>query len=143
MAFRVKTTTKAKRDLDDISTRPLSREAGETGLRCFRDCTSEAPPLSRGVGDRVGQMATIRTLYPDHAHQLLHRVGALLQGGLLFWRQLDLDDLLNAVGAQLAGHANEQAVDTVLAFEIGRARHDLLLVLEAVSYTHLRAHETD
>ena len=33
MAFRVKTTTKAKRDLDDILTRLLSREAGEAGLR--------------------------------------------------------------------------------------------------------------
>src|ERR1035437_6242115 len=76
-------------------------------------------------------------LHPDHAHQLLHRVGALLQGGLLFRGQLDLDDLLDAVRAQLAGHANEQAVDTVLAFEIGGARHDLLLVLKD-GLNHLR-----
>ena len=36
MAFRVKTTTKAKRDLDDILKRLLSQEAGETGLRWFQ-----------------------------------------------------------------------------------------------------------
>jgi hypothetical protein len=39
MAFRVKTTTKAKRDLDDILTRLLSREAGEAGLRWFQGRT--------------------------------------------------------------------------------------------------------
>jgi plasmid stabilization system protein ParE len=36
MAFRVRTTAKAKRDLDDILTWLLSQEAGETGLRWFR-----------------------------------------------------------------------------------------------------------
>ena len=36
MAFRVRTTTKAKRDLDDILKRLLSQEAGETGLRWFQ-----------------------------------------------------------------------------------------------------------
>ena len=36
MAFRVKTTTKAKRDLDGILKRLLSQEAGETGLRWFQ-----------------------------------------------------------------------------------------------------------
>src|ERR1035438_9653658 len=61
-------------------------------------------------------------LHPDHADQLLHRVGALLQGGLLFRGQLDLDDLLDAVRAQLARYADEQPVDTVFAFEIGGAR---------------------
>ncbi len=36
MACRVRTTTKAKRDLDAILTRLLSQEAGEAGLRCFQ-----------------------------------------------------------------------------------------------------------
>src|ERR1039458_2369359 len=36
MAFRVKTTTQAKRDLDDILPRLVSREAGETGLSWFQ-----------------------------------------------------------------------------------------------------------
>jgi len=36
MAFRVKTTAQAKRDLDDILERLLSQEAGETGLRWFQ-----------------------------------------------------------------------------------------------------------
>src|ERR1035441_5292788 len=76
-------------------------------------------------------------LHPDDAHQFLHRVGALLQGGLLFRGQLDLDDLLDAVRAPLARYADEQPVDTVFAFEIGGARHDLLLVLED-GLNHLR-----
>ena len=36
MAFRVKTTTKAKRDLEAILARLLSQEAGEAGLRWFQ-----------------------------------------------------------------------------------------------------------
>lgn len=36
MAYRVKTTTKAKRDLDAILARLLSQEAGEAGLRWFQ-----------------------------------------------------------------------------------------------------------
>jgi plasmid stabilization system protein ParE len=36
MAFRVKTTAQAKRDLDDILERLLSHAAGETGLRWFQ-----------------------------------------------------------------------------------------------------------
>ena len=36
MAFRVRTTTKAKRDLDAILARLLSQEAGEAGLRWFQ-----------------------------------------------------------------------------------------------------------
>jgi len=35
MAFRVKTSTKARRDLDSILARLLSQEAGEAGLRWF------------------------------------------------------------------------------------------------------------
>jgi plasmid stabilization system protein ParE len=36
MAFRVKTTATAKRELDEILGRLLSQEAGETGLRWFQ-----------------------------------------------------------------------------------------------------------
>lgn len=36
MAFRVSTTTKAKRDSDAILSRLLSQEAGEAGLRWFQ-----------------------------------------------------------------------------------------------------------
>jgi plasmid stabilization system protein ParE len=36
MAFRVRTTAKAKRDLDEILEWLLSQEAGETGLRWFQ-----------------------------------------------------------------------------------------------------------
>ena len=54
----------------------------------------------------------------------------LLKRGLLVGGQLDLDDLLDAVGAQLHGHADEQVVDAVLALQEHRARHDLLLILQ-------------
>ncbi len=36
MAFQVKTTAKARRDLDGILNRLLSQEAGEAGLRWFQ-----------------------------------------------------------------------------------------------------------
>jgi hypothetical protein len=52
------------------------------------------------------------------------------RGGVFFGRELDLDDFLQAGGAQLAGNADVVAVDAVLAFEIGRAGQNLLLVLE-------------
>jgi plasmid stabilization system protein ParE len=50
MAFRVKTTAKAKRDLDTILAWLLSQEAGETGLRWFqglRDAVASLGAFSR------------------------------------------------------------------------------------------------
>ena len=44
--------------------------------------------------------------------------------------ELDLDDLLEAGRAQLAGNADVVAVDAVLALQISRAGKNLLLVLE-------------
>ena len=40
-----------------------------------------------------------RNLNVNHGYQFLHRRRALIEGRFLFWRQLDLDDLLDALGA--------------------------------------------
>src|SRR6185437_14777254 len=82
----------------------------------------------RGYG--ASWLRRLRLLSPDHFHQLLHRIGALLKCGLFFRHELDLDDLFQAAGAELAGHADEQAVNAVFAFEIGGAGQDFLLVFE-------------
>jgi tetratricopeptide (TPR) repeat protein len=66
----------------------------------------------------------------DTALALLDGFGALLERGVFFRRELDLDDLLQARRAQLAGHADVVAFDAVLAFEISGAGQNLLLVLE-------------
>ena len=47
MAYRVRTTTKAKRDLDAIITRLLSQEAGEAGLRWFQGLREAVASLVR------------------------------------------------------------------------------------------------
>ena len=66
----------------------------------------------------------------QHVHQFLHGGGALLQAGLLLGGQFQLVDLLDAARAQLHGHADEQAVDAVLAFQIRGAGQHLLLIPE-------------
>src|SRR5690606_25938510 len=55
-------------------------------------------------------------------HRLAHRLGGLHEGRLLVGVQLDLDHLLEAVAAELAGHPQELAGQTELALEEGRAR---------------------
>ncbi len=47
MAFRVRTTAKAKRDLDDILAWLLSHEAGETGLRWFQGLRATVATLAK------------------------------------------------------------------------------------------------
>src|SRR6185437_16467457 len=53
-----------------------------------------------------------------------------MESGLLFGSEFDLDDLLEAPGAELARNANVEAVDAVLALEVCSAGENLLLVLE-------------
>ena len=57
--------------------------------------------------------------------------------GVLFGRQRDLDDLLDAARAELDRHADEQIADRRTRPEEHRARQDLLLVLED-GLDHLR-----
>src|SRR5712691_8808073 len=55
--------------------------------------------------------------------------------------QVELDDLLNATGAELHGHPHVEAVDAVLAFEIRGARENALLV-QHDRVDHLRGRRT-
>src|ERR1700756_1910905 len=66
----------------------------------------------------------------QRVEQLLHRIGRLLQRGLLLGGQRDLDDLLDAVLAELHRYADVEIVEAVLAGEIGSAGEDLALVFE-------------
>ena len=84
-----------------------------------------------------------RTLSLDRPQTLMTSTSSLtaaadfLQRGVLFRRQLDLDDLLDAARAELDRHADEQIADAVLALQEHRARQDLLLVLQD-GLDHLR-----
>src|SRR5688572_3411921 len=69
-------------------------------------------------------------LNPDYVDQFFYGAGRLIERGLFVGRQLDLDNLLDALRAQLDRHADEQVVHTVLALQEDRARHDLLLILQ-------------
>ena len=44
--------------------------------------------------------------------------------------QFDFDDLLDALGAEFHGHADVEAVNAVLAVEVGGAGQNLLLVFQ-------------
>src|SRR6266849_5124588 len=69
-------------------------------------------------------------LHVDHAHQFLHRCCALVQSRLFVSSQLDLDDLLDPLGAQLHRYADVEAVDAILSVKVGGAGQNLLLVLQ-------------
>src|ERR1700722_3043739 len=74
---------------------------------------------------------------PNHPAQLLNRRRALIEPDLLFRSQLDLNNLLNPLRAQLHRYADVEAVDPILTLQIRGARQNLLLVLEN-SLNHLR-----
>ena len=57
-----------------------------------------------------------RGLNANHLHQLSYGIGALLQRCLLFRCQLDFNDLLQTVGAELARDTHKEPFDAVLAF---------------------------
>src|SRR3954465_8288854 len=57
--------------------------------------------------------------------ELLHRVCRLLQCGALLIGQLDLDDLLDAVAAELDRHAHVKIVEPVFALQVCGAGEDL------------------
>src|SRR5581483_5276041 len=73
----------------------------------------------------------------QHADDLAHRVARGLEGRLLVVREVELDDLFDPARAELAGDAHVEAVDPVLALEIGGAGQDAPLV-EHDRVDHLR-----
>src|ERR1700761_3361320 len=66
----------------------------------------------------------------DDGAEFLDGVGGFVEGCLLFGCELDLNDLLEAFGAELARHADVETVDAVLALEVCGAGKDFLFVLE-------------
>src|SRR5687768_10774143 len=66
----------------------------------------------------------------EGGHQLAYRVRALLERRPLVSAQLDLDDALESLSAELAGDAEEDARHAVLALEPGGAGEDALLVAD-------------
>src|ERR1017187_1849069 len=86
---------------------------------CGRGHSSDSPPLS-SKAESDGQQSD----------ELLDGGGGLLESGGLFRGELELDDPLDAPGAEHDWHAHEDAVDPVLALEVRGARQDLLAVVE-------------
>jgi plasmid stabilization system protein ParE len=70
MAFRVKTTAKAKRDLDAILEWLLSQEAGETGLRWFQGLRDTVASLAHSP-ERCA-LAPENAAFPFEVRQLLY-----------------------------------------------------------------------
>jgi plasmid stabilization system protein ParE len=70
MAFRVKTTSKAKWDLDDILTRLLSQGAGETGLRWFQGLHQAVATLADSP--RRCSLAPENAVFPFEVRHLLY-----------------------------------------------------------------------
>ena len=70
MAFRVKTTAQAKRDLDDILERLLSQAAGETGLRWFQGLHQAVATLADSP-QRCG-LASESAVFPFEVRHLLY-----------------------------------------------------------------------
>ena len=71
MGFRVKTTAKAKRDLDAILGWLLSENAGEAGLRWFRGLQDEIASLSHTP--RRCMLAPENKVFDFEVRQLLLR----------------------------------------------------------------------
>lgn len=70
MAFRVRTTAKAKRDLDAILGWLLSQQAGEAGLRWFRGLQDAVASLSESP--RRCRLAPEDEAFPFEVRQLLY-----------------------------------------------------------------------
>src|SRR5262245_42286112 len=66
----------------------------------------------------------------DDVDDALDAFGALLEHGLLFVGQADLDDLLDALAADDDGDAHVEVLVAVLAVEVGRGGEEALLVEE-------------
>ena len=61
----------------------------------------------------------LRELQPQRRHRPTDQLDRLVQHRLLFLVQLDLQDLLDAVAAQLDGHAEADVFEAVLTVQVG------------------------
>src|SRR5438105_4707390 len=78
-----------------------------------------------------------RALGRQDADDFAHRLGRGAKRALLLVREVELDDLLHAAGAELHRYTHVEPVDAVFALEVRGAREDALLV-EHDRVDHLR-----
>src|SRR3989475_1144233 len=79
-------------------------------------------------------------LHFNDLYQFLHGRGGLLKRRLLFRSQFNLEDLLDAARSEFDRDADKEAVDPVLAFEVGGARENFFSVVEdRVNHFHDRS----
>src|ERR1700719_3416271 len=69
-------------------------------------------------------------LQSENCDEFANRGGGLVERGLFFRGKLNFDDLLDAASAEFYRHADEQPVDSVLAFGVGSARKDFFFVFQ-------------
>src|ERR1700675_1732627 len=101
----------------EVTTGPRRRDAKSSWRSGWRRYAGSGRPNGS---------ARDRALDADHGAELLHGCGTLLESRIFFGCQLDLDDLFQAGRAQLAWHADVEAIDAVLALKITRTRQNLL-----------------
>src|SRR5260370_39199045 len=97
--------------------------------------SASARPATPALSPR-GEGARLEFQFID---ELADGGGRLVEGGLLVLLELDLDDLLDASPPELHRDADVEALGPVLAAQVGRAGHHLLLVLQDRLYHLHRA----
>src|SRR5437763_11287389 len=123
------------RALDAASVKSRKRMSAAVSFGMNRFITSQMQMKGSKLGGDV-QHRTLNLepvtlnfdLDSEHIDKFLNRRRALLKRDALLGRQVDLDDLFEAARAELAGHADVEALHAVLAFEVRGARENLLLV---------------
>jgi len=75
-------------------------QAAVPELSCQRQNDNRADPINEPA----------MRLHANHGAKLLDGFGTLLEGGVLFGSQLDLNDLFEASGSELAGNADVVAL---------------------------------
>ncbi len=117
---------------------PAKARLGEDGLIWYVICDHwrrankgervwhRADPLPHSDARLAGDTHSIfridaTLLLLEHVDQFPNAGGTLVQHGLLFGRELDLVDLLNARGSELDRNSHVETVDAILAFQIGGA----------------------
>src|SRR5438270_9852838 len=94
--------------------------------------TNTIRPTKNKALKRLIAFLTLSETSPEskNCHEFLHRIRRLLQRRIFLRRQFNLNDFFHSLDAQLHRYANKQSFNSVLAFEIHRARQNLLLALQ-------------
>src|ERR1700734_3438057 len=100
------------------------------------------PEAIVGVASGADGWLVFRSLFPnnfialwvileaEHGHKFTHGGGRFVQRSFFVGLELDLDNLLDAFGAEFYRDTDKQAANSVLAFEVRSARQDFFLVLQ-------------